>query len=91
MTIQLNITNPQDAELILSLVRRLNIQFVQSGNFSKKKLSEPKIHHPEKETDHPRLDMAAAAVLLADEYLHNEELSAFTVLDSEDFYEYEQV
>ncbi len=27
MTIQLEITNPQDAELILSLVRRLNIPF----------------------------------------------------------------
>ncbi len=29
MTIQLEITNPQDAELILSLVRRLNIPFQQ--------------------------------------------------------------
>ncbi len=27
MTLQLEITNPQDAELILSLVRRLNIPF----------------------------------------------------------------
>ena len=30
MTLQLEITNPQDAELILSLVRRLNIPFKQT-------------------------------------------------------------
>jgi len=29
MTLQLEISNPQDAELILSLVRRLNIPFKQ--------------------------------------------------------------
>ncbi len=32
MTLQLEITNPQDAELILNLVRRLNIPFKQTKN-----------------------------------------------------------
>ena len=36
MTLQLGITNPQDAELILSLVRRLNIPFKKT----KKRLRE---------------------------------------------------
>ena len=31
MTIQLEISNPQDAELILSLVKRLNIPFKQAA------------------------------------------------------------
>ncbi len=31
MTLQLEISNPQDAELILSLARRLNIPFRQSS------------------------------------------------------------
>lgn len=37
--------------------------------------------------DYPRMEMQAAATLLLDDYLHDEELTAFTVLDTETFHE----
>jgi|GEM_PF-310891 len=37
--------------------------------------------------DYAQIDMASAATLLADDYEKDSELTAFSVLDSEDFYE----
>lgn len=87
MTIQLEISNPQDAELILNLVRRLNIPFKQKS-ISKTSNSEEKGGEQLRiEADTPRMDMASAAALLAKDYAHDDELTVFSVLDSEDFYE----
>lgn len=37
--------------------------------------------------DYARMEMQDAAALLLDDYLHDEELTAFTVLDAETFHE----
>lgn len=103
MTLQLEIDNPQDAELILTLVRRLNIPFKQATKKATPKterekaierLKNFKATEPssfgdalDNEADFPRIDMASAASLLAKDYAHDEELTAFSILDSEDFYE----
>ncbi len=103
MTLQLEISNPQDAELILNLVRRLNIPFKQTrekavakteGEEAIEKIRNFKADTPASlrdelgaEADFPRMDMSSAAALLAKDYAQDEELTTFSVLDSEDFYE----
>ena len=101
MTLQLEITDPQDAELILNLVRRLNIPFKQAREKDVEKTEREKAierirnfkaetpaslgDEPSQAADSPRMDMASAAALLAKDYAQDEELTAFSVLDSEDF------
>ena len=103
MTLQLEISDPQDAELILSLVRRLNIPFKQTREKAVEKTEREKAierirnfkaeapasmgDEPSQAADSPRKDMASAAALLAKDYAQDEELTAFSGLDSEDFYE----
>lgn len=103
MILQLEIANPQDAELILNLVRRLNIPFRQTRGKGSPDVENADVvvrNHSSNatesfslddswsaEADYPRMDMASAAALLAKDYFQDEALTDFSVLDSEEFYE----
>ncbi|MBK6933371.1 MAG: hypothetical protein IPH12_21880 [Saprospirales bacterium] len=46
-----------------------------------------KDHLQEPSADYPKTDMESAAVLLLNDYLNDDELTAFTALDIETFHE----
>lgn len=81
MTLTLEIGYEQLLRLFRQLPPTQKRQFLKEAALS--------AYHPEPtpEADYPRMDMASAAALLADDYLYDDELTVFTVLDAEELYE----